>query len=31
MGALQSDMTTIPYQRVDTKRFWPFVENPFTQ
>jgi microcystin degradation protein MlrC len=30
-GALQSDMTTIPYERVDTKQFWPFVENPFTE
>jgi microcystin degradation protein MlrC len=31
MGALQSDMTTIPYKRVDTKRYWPFAENPFTR
>ena len=30
-GALQSDMATIPYQHVDTNRFWPFVENPFTK
>ncbi|MEN8245948.1 MAG: M81 family metallopeptidase [Thermodesulfobacteriota bacterium] len=30
MGALQSDMTTIPYKRVNTQRFWPFVDNPLT-
>jgi microcystin degradation protein MlrC len=31
MGALQSDITTIPYKHVDTNRYWPFVENPFTK
>jgi len=31
MGALQSDITSIPYKHVDTKRFWPFVENPITK
>ncbi len=31
MGALQSDVTSIPYKHVDTKRYWPFVENPFTK
>jgi microcystin degradation protein MlrC len=31
MGALQSDITSIPYKHVDTKRFWPFTENPFTE
>jgi microcystin degradation protein MlrC len=30
-GTLQSDMTTIPYNSVDTERFWPFVENPFSK
>jgi len=29
-GALQSDMTTIPYIHINTNRFWPFVDNPFT-
>jgi microcystin degradation protein MlrC len=29
-GALQHDMTTIPYKRVDSNRFWPFVDNPHT-
>jgi len=31
MGALQSDMRSIPYKRVDTQRFWPFVEDPLTR
>lgn len=30
-GALQSDITKIPYQRVDTNRFWPFVDDPLAE
>jgi microcystin degradation protein MlrC len=30
MGTLHGDMTAIPYQRVETNRFWPFVDNPET-
>ena len=30
-GALQRDMTTIPYMHVDPNRFWPFVDNPHTK
>ena len=31
MGTLQSDITSIPYKHLDTKRFWPFTENPFVR
>jgi microcystin degradation protein MlrC len=30
LGALPGDMKRIPFQRVDTTRLWPFVEDPFT-
>ncbi len=30
-GALQRDMTMIPYMHVDPNRFWPFVDNPHTK
>jgi microcystin degradation protein MlrC len=29
LGALAGDMMAIPYERADTSRLWPFVENPF--
>jgi microcystin degradation protein MlrC len=29
LGALPGDMKRIPFQRVDTSRLWPFVEDPF--
>ena len=30
LGALPGDMTAIPLRRADTRRLWPFVEDPFT-
>jgi microcystin degradation protein MlrC len=30
-GALQGDVTAIPYTRVATHRYWPFVDDPFAE
>lgn len=30
-GALQEDVTAIPYTRVATHRYWPFVDDPFAE
>jgi microcystin degradation protein MlrC len=29
LGALPGDMKAIPYERANTSRLWPFVEDPF--
>jgi len=31
LGALPGDMKAIPYERADTSRLWPFVEDPFAK
>lgn len=28
-GTLQNDVTHIPYRKVDTSSYWPFVDDPF--
>ncbi len=31
LGALPGDMLQIPFQRADTTRLWPFVDDPFAE